>query len=77
MIQVSIIWKTFGKLHLVSSIIVFNWRASTKILSDTLFFTILTGLMKVFSVEWKSVFTGAMISNCVKISSKCCTLSCN
>ena len=33
--------------------------------------------MKVFPVVSESVFTGAMISKFVKISSKCCTRSCS
>ena len=63
-----------GQLNLVSSIIVFNWRASKTILSDSSFLCTTTGLINVVR---ESVFTGAVISKGVLISSKCCTLSCN
>ena len=33
--------------------------------------------MKVFPMVRESVFTGAIISKCVNISSNCCTRSCN
>ena len=33
--------------------------------------------MNVFPVVKESVFAGAMMSKCVNISIKCCTLSCN
>ena len=36
-----------------------------------------TGLMNVFPMVKESVFAGAKISKCVKMSSKCCALSCN
>ena len=38
---------------------------------------IFTGLMNVFPMVKESVFSGAIKSKCVKISSKCCILSCN
>ena len=37
----------------------------------------MTGFIKVFPVVRDSVFTDAMISKSVKISSWCCTFSCN
>ena len=42
-----------------------------------LFLRNITGLIKVYPVVSESVFTGAMIPKCVRISSKCCTQSCN
>ena len=68
---------SIGQENLVSSIIVFNWRASRAVLSDSPFLMTMTGILKVFSVVTESVFTGAKNSNCVKISGKCCTVSCN
>ena len=50
-----------GQLHFVSSIIVFSWRASKTIFSDSPFLRIITGLIKVFPVVSESAFTGAMI----------------
>ena len=37
----------------------------------------ITGLLNVFPVVRESVVAGAMITKCVKMSSKCCALSCN
>ena len=68
---------SISQLHFVSSIIVFNWRASQTIFSDSAFLRIITGLMKVFPVLRESVLTGAIISKCVKMSGRCCTRSCN
>ena len=77
LIRVSIIWiGSMGQLHFVSSVIVFSWRGSKMNFSDSPFLRIITELIKVFPVVSESVFTGAFISKCVKISSKCCTLSC-
>ena len=38
---------SIGQLRLVLSIIVFNWRASRTILSDSSFLSIITGLINV------------------------------
>ena len=62
LIRVSFIWIGFmGQLHFVSSIIVFNWRASKTIFSDSPFIRIMTGLMKVFPV------VGESVNRCYKI----------
>ena len=55
------------------SIIVFNCRASRTILSDSSFFSVITALINVFHAARESVFTCAEISECVRMSSKCCT----
>ena len=78
LIHLTIVWiGSMVQLHFVSSIIVLSWRASKTIFSDSPFLSIITGLIKVFTVVIESVFTGAIISKCVRISSKCCTRSCN
>ena len=78
LILVKIFWiGSMVQLHLVSSIIVFSCRASKTILSDSLFLRMITGLMNVFPVVRESVFTDAIMSKCVNISSKCCIFSCN
>ena len=66
-----------GQLHFVSSIIVFSWQASKTIFSVSPFLRKITGLIKVFPLVSESVFSGATIAKCVKISSKCYTRSCN
>ena len=66
-----------GHLHLVLTIIVFNWRAARTILNDSSFFSIITGLINVFSVARESVSTCADISNFVRMLIKCCTRSSN
>ena len=45
--------------------------------SDSPFLRIITKLRNVFPVVMESVFTGAMMSKCIKMSSMCCTLSSN
>ena len=66
---------SIGQLRLVLSIIVFNWRASRTIPSDSSFLSIITGLINVFLVARESGFRCAEISKCVRMSSKCCTHS--
>ena len=52
LISVSIICiGSLGQLRLVSTIIVFNWRASRTILSDSTFLSIVTGLINVFPLS--------------------------
>ena len=41
---------SIGQQRFVLSIIVFNWRASSTILSDSSFLSIITGLINVFLV---------------------------
>ena len=67
----------FGHLRLVLSIIIFNWRASRTILSDSSFLSLITRLINVFPVARESGSTCAEISKCVRMSSKCCTRSSN
>ena len=68
---------SIGQLRLVLSIIVFNWRESSTIPSDSSFLSIITGLINVFTVARESVFRCVDISKCVRMSSKCCTCSSN
>ena len=78
LISVSIICiDSIGQLRLVLSIIVFNWRASRTILSDSSFLSIITGLINVSPLTKESVFTRAELSKCVRMTSKCCTRSSN
>ena len=77
LIRVSIICiGSIGQLNLVSSIIVYNWGVSWTILGDSPFLSIITGLINVFPVVRESLFTVAIIAKYVRISNKCCTLSC-
>ena len=78
LMSVSIIWIGDNcQLHFVPPIIVFYWRESRTILSNSPSLNIITGMKIVFPVVIESVFTVAMISNCVRMSSKCCTRSCS
>ena len=78
LIRVSIICiSSIGQLRLNLSIIVFNWRASRTILSDSSFLSIIMALINVFPEAREFVFTCAETSKCVRMSSKCCTRSSN
>ena len=78
LIRVSIISiGSIGQPHLVASVIVFNWQLSRTIINDSHFWRIFIELINVFPVVRESVFTCAMISKCVRISSECCILSRN
>ena len=66
---------SIGQIRLVLSIILFNWRASRAILSDSSFLSIILGLINVLRVARESVFTCAEISKFVIMSSKFCTCS--
>ena len=78
LMRVSIIWiGSIGQLHFVSSTIVFKWRASRTILSDSSDLSIITGLIYVFHVVRESVFTDEKISTFVRMSSRCFIRSCS